>query len=558
MSDDSHHGEDMPLMPVRSLHNYVYCPRLFYMQWVECLFAENEDTVKGSAIHRRVDCPSFQNVFEYEERLGTVRSQELSSERYGLVGVVDLVEEEETGWVRIVDYKKGSPFRGDTGEWEAKESDSIQLAAYALMLQEKGLFVREACVFYAGVKRRVSVSLTEKLFSRCLGYIKEARTVASGRLCPPPLADAMRCFACSLYPLCLPGESRYWMRLSEANKTMRPPLAGGDEGEIVIVQHPQAHVSLQGGKLIVRVGGEMMSKHPIRQIQGVYLYGAVQVSTQALYCLMERGTPVSYFSPSGRFIGLSHGLQSSGVDARMGQYTVYRMQERRLILAREIIRAKIHNQRVVLMRNGKAPDDRLKKLAAFRDACATQPSLDALRGVEGSAASLYFRYFATMIKVATPDFFFEERNRRPPRDPVNALLSFSYSVLCKELTGLAYAVGLDPFLGFFHSPGYGRAALALDMMEEFRPLIADSVVLTLINRGELAAEDFVSTARGCYLKEDGRRRFWRAWIRRLDTQVTHPAFGYKMSYRRMLEVQMRQLWRFFRGDMDSFRSFTTR
>lgn len=545
-------------MPVRSLHNYVYCPRLFYMQWVEGVFVENRDTVEGSTLHRRVDAPSPYDVLGSEVGERVIRSQALSSERYRLTGVIDMIEEQESGVLRILDYKKGYPLRGDDGQWTAKENDAIQLAAYALLLQEAGVNVQEVGVYYAGIKRRVSVPLTPELIARCLRYLREAEAVAASGVCPEPLEDASRCLACSLYPVCLPMESRYWSDPSEGKKPLRPPMAGDDTGEILIVQNPESYLSLRGGELLVKKDGETLSRHPIRQLQGVYLYGAIQLSAQALQVLMEQGTPVSYFSPSGRFIGMAHGLPASGVDARMGQYMLPRLPERRLRLVREIIRAKIHNQRVVLMRNGQASERCLKLMASLRDSCAFQESLDSLRGVEGTAAALYFGYFSTMLKSPTGDFHFEERNRRPPRDPVNALLSLAYSVLSKELTGLAYAVGLDPFLGFFHSPRYGRPALALDMMEEFRPLIADSVVITLMNRGEVSPEDFVSTARGCYLKEGGRRQFWRAWIRRLDTQVTHPAFGYKMSYRRMMEVQMRQLWRFFRGDMDQFQSFTTR
>lgn len=155
-------------------------------------------------------------------------------------------------------------------------------------------------------------------------------------------------------------------------------------------------------------------------------------------------------------------------------------------------------------------------------------------------------------------FDFNGRNKRPPKDAVNALLSWAYSLLAKELTRVAYTVGLDPYLGFFHSPRYGRPALALDMMEEFRPLIADSVALTVINRGEIVPDDFIYTTKGVLLKESGRRQFWRAWARRMDTEITHPTFVYKMSYRRMLHVQMRQFWRFCRGDITSYHGFTTR
>ena len=181
----------------------------------------------------------------------------------------------------------------------------------------------------------------------------------------------------------------------------------------------------------------------------------------------------------------------------------------------------------------------------------------ATPAVEGAASAIYFSHFSSMLK-ENMGFEFNARNRRPPKDAVNAMLSLGYSVLAKELTGMAYTVGLDPFLGFFHSPRYGRPALALDMMEEFRPLVVDSVVITLINRGEVSRSDFSETARGTLLNDSGRRQFWRAWARRLDTEVTHPAFGYKMSYRRMMEVQMRQFWRFCRGDTVSFQGFTTR
>jgi len=155
-------------------------------------------------------------------------------------------------------------------------------------------------------------------------------------------------------------------------------------------------------------------------------------------------------------------------------------------------------------------------------------------------------------------FDFNGRNRRPPRDPVNALLSLGYSILSKELTGVCYAVGLDPFLGFFHQPRFGRPALALDLMEEFRPLLSDSVAISLLNRGEIQIDDFVQSASGTFLKDSGRHAFWEAWSRRLDTEVTHPEFGYKMSYRRMLEVQARQLWRFVRGEAVTYHGFTTR
>lgn len=175
------------------------------------------------------------------------------------------------------------------------------------------------------------------------------------------------------------------------------------------------------------------------------------------------------------------------------------------------------------------------------------------------AANLYFANFQSMIKgTAFEQFQFDGRNRRPPKDPINCLLSLAYSILSKELTGFLSAVGLDPYLGFMHQPRYGRPALALDMMEEFRPLVADSVVISLINRGEITPSDFAFTSQGVLLKDDGRRAFWNAWARRLDSEITHPQFSYKISYRRTFDVQCRQLWRFCRGDAKRYYGIITR
>ena len=550
--------EQPPLMPVRRLHNFVYCPRLFYLQWVEGVFVPNEDTVMGSAIHGRVDEPSRLRDELLADSGGTLRSVALSSERLGLTGIADIVEQDADGKRRLVDYKKGSPLRGQDGERMVKPNDAIQIAAYVELLKEQGVSVDAASVYYAEIKKHVEVQITPELMDSMYSALQQARELADSGRCPPPLCSS-RCYACSCYPVCLPFETRCWMSGSNGAEAeeMRPPMPGGDEGEILVVQNNRAVVGLKGGEIVVRLEGEQVSRHPIHQLRAVYLYGAVQISAQAMQALMELNVPIAWFSPAGRFIGTAQGLPSSGVDARMGQYQLWGQPEKRLRVASEIIRAKIHNQRVILMRNGKADDAVLARLARLRDSCAHQLNLAALRGVEGEAAALYFASFASMIRENLP-FDFNGRNRRPPRDEVNAMLSLGYSVLTKELTGIAYTVGLDPFLGFFHSPRYGKPALALDMMEEFRPLITDSVVISLINRREIGPEDFERTAKGTLLKDSGRRQFWRAWTRRMDTEVTHPAFGYKMSYRRMLEVQMRQLWRFLRNDIGSYSGFTTR
>ena len=184
--------------------------------------------------------------------------------------------------------------------------------------------------------------------------------------------------------------------------------------------------------------------------------------------------------------------------------------------------------------------------------------METLLGIEGAAARTYFSEFEGMIKSKSLEFDFQGRNRRPPRDPVNAVLSFLYAMLIKQATVTALAVGFDPYLGFYHQPKYGKPALALDLVEEFRPLIADSVCPTLINNGELGSEHFIVRGNAAALTQNGRRKVIEASERRMDTLVTHPLFGYSVSYQRILEIQTRLLSRHLLGELTTYPVFRTR
>jgi CRISPR-associated protein Cas1 len=194
-------------------------------------------------------------------------------------------------------------------------------------------------------------------------------------------------------------------------------------------------------------------------------------------------------------------------------------------------------------------------------------SLEELLGLEGNGARLYFQNFAGMLKAESEDgtlagsglaFNFTLRNRRPPRDPVNALLSLGYSMLARDLQVACCAVGFDPMIGFYHQPRFGRASLALDLMEPFRPLIVDSAVITAINTRMVAPADFVTVGNSVMLTANGRKAFYRAYELRMDTLVTHPIFEYRVSYRRLLEVQARLLAKLLEGDIAEYPVFVTR
>ena len=546
-------------LPVRSLSNYAYCPRLFYYQHVENIFVENPDTAEGSFVHRNVDKPTHWKEDMALSSHSKIRSLFLESERLKLRGTADLIENTKSG-IELTDYKKGSPRRDKSGSPVPKEADAVQIAAYVLLLKENNIQVKKASVYYAAEKKRVAVPLKPALFDKCLKYLDQCRQTARSNICPKPLIDDPRCLHCSAYPVCLPNESAFWAGLLDKPlKIKRAPRPFSDDKGILVVQNPKARIKRTAGKISVEAEGETVSQHPIEQLQCIFLYGPVQITAQSSQALLERSVPVAYFSPAGRFLGLTQGLSSSGVDARKGQYNLFENQTVCLKLTREIIRSKIHNQRVMLMRNGHPPKNALKKLAFFRDSAESAKDIEVLRGFEGAAAALYFQFFNTMIKSSLgKKFNFSGRNRRPPKDPINALLSQGYSILAKELAGICHTTGLDPFFGFFHRPRYGRPALALDLMEEFRPLIADSVAVSLLNRREIDISNFELTSKGVFLKSSGRKQFWGAWFRRMDTTIKHPQFGYAMSYRRMLIVQARQLQRFLRDEAKTYYGFTTR
>jgi CRISPR-associated protein Cas1 len=253
------------------------------------------------------------------------------------------------------------------------------------------------------------------------------------------------------------------------------------------------------------------------------------------------------------------------VSLREAQYRVFSDPGASLMLSKAAVRAKLTNQRALLMPSLRSEGERGSQELAARQIAELIRSLDEVNtmesvlGTEGQGAAVYFGEFSRFLKPPPGrGFDFTTRNRRPPRDPVNALLSFAYAMLAKDCFAAACAVGFDPYKGFFHQGRHGKPSLALDIMEEFRPVIADSVVLTLVNTEAVTKDDFVTWRDAVQLTESGRKRFFAAYEARKATVVTHPVYGYKMSYSRMLEVQARMLAAFVRGSIPAYTGFTVR
>jgi CRISPR-associated protein Cas1 len=307
----------------------------------------------------------------------------------------------------------------------------------------------------------------------------------------------------------------------------------------------------------------------------VALFGNIQISTQAIQSLCEQEIPVTYFSMGGWFYGITRGHSLKNVFLRMEQFRLARDEMMCLSLARQFVHGKIRNHRTLLMRNHLEPPEAIiGKLKRASEDALVATSIEELLGIEGAAASQYFQQFSGMVKVEDDlpglempskdnkqlsfNFNFSNRNRRPPTDPVNAMLSLAYSMLSKDCTLAALAVGFDPYLGFYHQPRFGRPALGLDLMEEFRPLIAESTVLSCINNRVVTEKDFVRAGQAVNLTAPGRKRFFQTYEQRMSSLITHPLFDYKVSYRRALELQARLLAKTLTGEIAEYIPLMTR
>ena len=555
-----------PLLPVRMLNEFAYCPRLAYLEWVQSEFADSADTVEGRFHHRRVDespkrQPPKDESTADDDTVIHQRSVWLSSERLGLTAKLDLVEG-VGACVAPVDYKRGKRPHVDKGAWEPER---VQVCAQGLILRENGYECDGGFIYFVGSRERVAVTFDQELIERTLELIAEMRRMARGGALPPPLVDSPKCPRCSLVRICLPDEIG-WLRQDhvdeeQAASTVRRLLPGRNDALPLYVQHPGARVGKHGDCLKVTDHDEVLTEARLLEVSHLVLFGAIQVSTQVVQELCRREIPISYLSSGGWFYGITTSLMHKNVELRRRQYAAATNPSFCLGLATRLVQAKILNCRTILRRNhSAAPETVLQDLKRDYAHAAQAQSLEELLGIEGTAARRYFSEFRGMLKTdgASPDFDFDGRNRRPPRDPVNALLSLAYAMLAREWTVTLHAVGLDPYLGFYHQPRYGRPALALDVMEEFRPLIADSVVLTAINNGEVRSEDFIRRMGSVALTPEGRRRFIETYERRMSQEITHPVFGYQVSYRRILEVQARLLGRYLCGEIPEYPSFTTR
>lgn len=550
---------DTPLVPARMVNEYVYCPRLAYLMWTQAEWAESADTVDGRRVHVRADKPSAplpppETIKDAEPAL-TTRAITLSSATLGVIAKIDIAETED-GHVTPIDYKRGKRPHTPLG---AYDPERVQVCLQALLLEEHGYRVDEGAIWYVESRERVRIPLDENLRDAARTAVHGLRLLtAQGRI-PPPLTDSPKCPRCALVSICLPDEVG---ALTGSALAPRPIAVPAEEALPLIVQSQRARINKEGETLKITDEDQGETTARLTEISDLVLFGNVNITTPALAALLEREIPVTFLSHGGWFRGIAHGLGHRNVELRTAQYRLSFDEAGCLRFARDLVAAKIANQRTILRRNGRDDAVRavaLDHLAAARRSAAHALSLPSLLGIEGDAAAVYFRAFAELLtpprREETKDlepFQFAARNRRPPRDPVNAMLSLAYAMLARHLTVALTSVGFDAYRGLYHAPRYGRPSLALDIMEPFRPIIADSVVLSVINTGEVGSSDFIVSTTGTALTTFGRRRFVEAFERRLSQEITHPLFGYRLSMRRLLLVQARLLSRFLLGELPTY------
>lgn len=605
------HGES-DLLPVRMCNELVYCPRLFHLEHVQGIFIHSADTVEGRGQHERAKrrgsklrvlnapAPSEDTRDADELFWALPRKLALTSDALGIRGEVDLVEIGD-GSIVVVEAKHGSAPRSDDHSWHghrlpfrAWPADVAQVALYMALLREIGMPCDQARILYRRSNDRIAVAWSRELELFAHAVVAKARAVAAEPIAPEPLVDSPKCAGCSLHEVCLPDE-HHALRAEQAGQerpeSLRRIVASRDERAIVHVLTPGSTVRKDGDALVVAGRTGEQERILLKDVQHLALFGPVHVTTPCMQHVLREGIGVSHHTGAGRLLGMTSPLSTRNVGLRRAQYRAADDPAQALRIARALVLAKIRNQRTVLRRHrrglavladetlggplpewaGGADDEleqqehdavgavglALRRMQNAARAAERAADLDALRGCEGDAAARYFEVFPSLLPLAWRSDF-AGRSRRPPRDRVNALLSFGYALLLRDAVAAIARVGLDPMLGLFHTMIPGRPALALDVMEPFRAAWVDTAMLRLIGTGGVDREQFHLSAAGVELSDAGRRAALRAYERRADEHTSHPRFGYRMSYRRLLELEARILAKVLVGELESYTPLWTR
>jgi CRISPR-associated protein Cas1 len=567
---------------IMSLHALAYCERLFYLEEVEETRVADERVYAGRRLHAEIEKKETLRKGNVMVRPEVVRRRKnlikasidskapweepseednegesvqltLESAKWGLTGKIDCIRKRD-GMLIPYEHKRGRSARSGDNKPEAWPSDRLQVIAYAALLSEhSGQKVTEGRIRYHADNVMVRVSIDDAAYTDLRSSIRRARVLQSAIERPPVTENERLCVRCSLAPVCLPEEARLASLLSEPSPVAETGqlnlFPADDDRRTLHVLTPGARIGRKGDRLEVSVVGDFPQLHPIQEIGQIVMHGFAQISTQALRFCGQQEVGVHWITAGGQYLGAW--LSGTGsVQRRIRQYRALTNPALCLQLAARLAEARARGQLSFLLRSsrddGRATTEIQNSIKAIRkllSPMARARSIDSLRGYEGSIGGYYFRALPDLVvPEAGEEMRPNGRTRRPPKDRCNALLSFGYALLLKDVTNAIMVVGLDPALGFFHQPRTQAPPLALDLMELFRVPLVDLPVIASINRKQWDAEnDFEIAGQQVWLSDQGRKKLIALYERRKNDYWRHPVIRRSLTYSRIIELEVRLL-----------------
>lgn len=524
-------------IPISLVANYMFCPR---RAWLEAAgeVVDSTQMAQGFYDHRKVDRTGGAPDADMFQAVN------IRHEGWGVSGKLDAAQMTDDGVV-IREYK-ATPVKRAMVVTEAMR---VQLALQAACLNDMGFRVARAEIFFTTHHRRVEVELGNDDFALAKRAVEETRALINAQTAPEPLEDDSRCMRCSHVGVCLPEERKL-------QPVTRRIMVSSPDCQVTHLATPGAKAYSRSGRMVVFKDGEELASVPLDSIQGLQVHGNTDLSSGLIRELMWRDIPILWCSGSGRLYGWSMPSYGPNGAQRVEQHVA--SHEGRLGLAREFIIAKVRNQSVLLRRSDR-DNPVLGQLKRIEKQLSNANRWQDVLGLEGEAASLYFSQFGQLIKPERRnEWVWTARMRRPAPDRLNSLLDYTYTLLLSDCVRALLSCGLDPHAGFLHSSKRNKPALALDLMEEFRAPVADSVVQTVVNNGEIHSTGFVQALGSVRMTDDTRKTLVRAYERRMETELTHPLFGYKASWRRIVEIQARMILGVLDGSQSQYKGIRIR
>lgn len=537
-----------PPIRVMALHAIAYCERLFYLEEVEEIRLADASVYAGRSLH--------EDIKNYEEEFSGWVTFEYSSENLGMTGKVDGLRRRD-GSLIPYEHKKGRPRRNGkiASAWP---SDALQVCAYGMLIEEKtGQQIKEGRVRYHAENITIRVPLDDAARNAVLDALVRARHLRSSTVRPPVTDNDYLCIRCSLAPVCLPEEERLANNPDWQPVRLFPP---DREAKTIHVITHGARISRSGDTLLIKKGDDEQQTFPIHEVGSLVLHGYPQITTQALHLCVRNGIIIHWISPGEYYLsGLTPG--SGQVQRRLRQYQALADPGMCLRLARKLAIAKLEGALRYILRATRGRDREtsgieglIKEIRYSLSQISRAEGIDSIRGYEGLAGRAYFSTVPFLIKEDVPEELrYSGRNRRPPKDRFNALLSYGYSLLYQAVMQAVLAVGLEPALGFFHTPRSSAHPLVLDLMELFRVSIWDIVLIGSLNRLQWhPLDDFDVTKGHVWLSTIGRKKAIALFEKRLEETWKHPVVGYSLSYARLIELEVRLLEKEWSGQPGLF------